>query len=214
MPRYALLPNVTGDHTMHPNVQELMRQIQALEDEIEQEVRHRREELRADFEQRAVQFEAVVAEQQRRFKAGLLNYVLSAELRHVVTIPVIFMLLFPMLLLDAVVCLYQALCFPLYGIARVRRRNYWSADRSHLPYLNLIEKVNCAYCSYANGLAAFFREVAARTEQYWCPIKNARRNRQPHSRYGEFADFGDGEAYRHELQALRKALGDLKKEQG
>ena len=197
---------------MQSNVKALLLHIQALEDEIERELRRRREELHADFEHRAVQFEAAVAEQQRRFKAGLLHYVLSAELRHLVTVPFIFLLLFPMLLLDATVCLYQALCFPLYGIARVRRRNYWSADRTHLPYLNLIEKINCAYCTYANGLAAFFREVAGRTEQYWCPVKHARRLRHPHSRYGEFVDFGDGEAYREELEALRQALKDLDKE--
>ena len=192
--------------TMHPDVNELLRHIQALEDAIEQELRHRREELHADFGHRAVQFEAAVAAQQKRFKAGLLHYVLTAELRHVVTIPMIFALLFPMLLLDAMVCLYQLLCFPLYGIARVRRRNYGSTDRSHLPYLNLVEQINCAYCSYANGLAAFFREVAGRTEQYWCPIKHARRLAQPHGHYREFADFGDGEGYRRELQALRQAL--------
>ncbi len=36
--------------------------------------------------------------------------------------------------------------------------------------------------------------------------------RHPHSRYGEFVDFGDGEAYRGELQALRQALSDLDQE--
>jgi hypothetical protein len=40
-------------------------------------------------------------------------------------------------------------------------------DRTHLAYLNLVEKINCAYCSYGNGLAAYLREIAARTEQYW-----------------------------------------------
>jgi hypothetical protein len=199
---------------MHPNVKELLRHIQALEDEIEQEVRRRREELHADFEHRAVQFEAAVAEQQKRFKAGLLHYVLTAELRHVVTMPVILLLLFSMLLLDATICLYQALCFPLYGIARVRRRSYWNSDRSHLPYLNLVEKINCAYCSYANGLVGFFREVAARTEQYRCPIKHARRIPQPHGRYSEFFDFGDGEAFRQQLQVLRQALRDLDSDPG
>jgi hypothetical protein len=29
--------------------------------------------------------------------------------------------------------------------------------------------------AYANGVFAYVREVGSRTEQYWCPIKHARR---------------------------------------
>ena len=55
---------------------------------------------------------------------------------------------------------YQAICFPVYKIPKVRRRDYLVFDRHHLAYLNIIEKINCAYCSYANGAIAFMREVA------------------------------------------------------
>jgi putative component of membrane protein insertase Oxa1/YidC/SpoIIIJ protein YidD len=88
----------------------------------------------------------------------------------------------------------------------VRRRDYLVFDRAHLAYLNAIEKLNCAYCSYGSGLAAYVREVVARTEQYWCPIKHARRVLQAHPHYGGFVDYGDGEAYRRELRALREQL--------
>ena len=37
--------------------------------------------------------------------------------------------------------------------------------------------INCIYRSYANGLCSYVTEVAARTEQHWCPIKHARRLR-------------------------------------
>jgi hypothetical protein len=53
-------------------------------------------------------------------------------------------------------------------------------DRYHLAYLNVLEKLNCAY---ANGLIAYVREIAGRTEQYWCPIKHARRVIGAHSHY-------------------------------
>lgn len=43
---------------------------------------------------------------------------------------------------------------------RVRRRDYLVFDRAHLAYLNLVEKINCACCSYGNALAAYFKEVA------------------------------------------------------
>jgi hypothetical protein len=93
--------------------------------------------------------------------------------------------------------------FPVYGIPRVRRRDYLAFDRGQLAYLNAVEKLNCEYCAYANGILAHVREVASRTEEYWCPIKHARRVLGVHSRYGSFVDFGDGDAYRHDLERLR-----------
>ncbi len=109
-------------------------------------------------------------------------------------------------MLDFWVTLYQSVCFPIYGIARMPRRRYFAIDRHKLAYLNGIEKLNCTFCSYANGLIAYVREVAARTEQYWCPIKHARTIPVPHSRYHLFFDYGDAERYRRALVPLRDAL--------
>ena len=66
-------------------------------------------------------------------------------------------------------------------------------DRQHLAYLNSIEKLNCVYCGYANGVFAYTREIAGRPEQYWCPIRHAKRVRAPHARYRHFVDYGDAE---------------------
>ena len=41
-------------------------------------------------------------------------------------------------------------------------------------------------------------EIAARTEQYFCPIKHAHRLAQTHSRYGKFLPYGDARAYREQ----------------
>ena len=59
----------------------------------------------------------------------------------------------------------------------------------------MIEKINCAFCSYANGLIAYTREIASLTEAYWCPIKHAKRLNGSHPRYKDFLDYGDAEAY-------------------
>ena len=194
---------------MDPRINELFERIRQLEDEVEQELKRRRAELHADFEHRRIRFEREIVEQQRRFKAGLLAYVFGAELRHVASAPIIYALVFPLLLLDLSVTLYQFICFPLYRIPRVKRRDHFYFDRTHLAYLNLLEKFNCAYCSYGNGLASYVCEIVARTEQYWCPIKHARRVLQAHPYYGGFADFGDAEGYRNELKTLRAALAGL-----
>jgi hypothetical protein len=80
----------------------------------------------------------------------------------------------------------------------------------HLAYLNLIEKINCAYCSYGNGVMAYGREVVARTEQYWCPIKHARKIMAAHPYYAGFVDFGDAQSYKDELEKLRSELAKIK----
>ena len=79
-------------------------------------------------------------------------------------------------------------------------------DRGDLPYLNVLERFNCFYCGYANGLMGYSREVAARTEQYFCPIKHARRVRAAHDRYPTFFEYGDADSYRLGLERLRDSL--------
>ena len=73
-----------------------------------------------------------------------------------------------------------------------------------------LEKLNCAYCSYANCLIAYVREIAARTEQYWCPIKHARRVIGSHPRYLKFDDYGDAEGFRKHAAGLRAELAKEK----
>jgi hypothetical protein len=194
---------------MNPKISELLDRIQQMELEIEQEMKRKRAELQADFEETRVRFEHEVLEQQRRFKTGLLKYMLSANLRTALTAPIIYAVFFPMVLLDISVTVYQHICFRAYGISRVKRSDYFVYDRSHLAYLNALEKINCAYCSYGNGLMAYAREIVARTEQYWCPIKHARKVMAAHPYYTGFVDFGDAQSYKDELENLRTELAKL-----
>ena len=148
----------------------------------------------------------VEEEAHRRLRQNIPSFIREGNVLSLLTAPVIYSLLLPFVLLDLWVTLYQSICFPIYGIAPVPRRRYFTIDRHKLAYLNGIEKMNCTFCSYANGLIAYVREVASRTEQYWCPIKHARAIPSPHQRYRGFLDFGDARGYRRELPALRRAL--------
>jgi hypothetical protein len=195
---------------MNPKISELLDRIQKMELEIELEMKRKRAELQADFEETRVRFEREVLEQQRRFKTGVISYLLTANLMSVLTAPVIYALFVPILLLDLSISVYQHICFRAYGIKRVKRSDYFVFDRAHLAYLNLIEKINCAYCSYGNGVMAYGREVVARTEQYWCPIKHARKIMAAHPYYTGFVDFGDAQSYKDELENLRTELAKLK----
>lgn len=149
----------------------------------------------------------------RRFKRSSWTHLRSTRFLVIVSSPLIYACVLPFLLLDASVAVYQLVCFPIYGIPRVRRRDYLVFDRGRLAYLNTIEKIGCIYCSYANGLLGFVTEVAARTEQYFCPIKHARRLVQAHSRYAKFLPYGDARAYREQSDAVSQAYNDLRPDQ-
>ncbi len=93
---------------------------------------------------------------------------------------------------------YQNTAMRLYEIPRAQRNHYVILDRQKLSYLNWFEKLNCAYCGYANGMFAYALEVAARTEKYWCGIKHSKQNRKyhVHEHHKTFLEYGDEEAYR------------------
>lgn len=184
----------------------LMEKLREVQAEIELELARRREELRFHLENRRIVFEQEVLRLHREIKVGLARYIREANPLVVLTAPIIYSMIVPILLLDISVMIYQAICFPAYGIPKVSRCDYLVFDRNHLAYLNILEKINCAYCSYANGAIAFMREVASRTEIYWCPIKHARRVLGPHPHYQGFADFGDAEGYRAKLAQLKDGV--------
>lgn len=198
---------------MTPQISELIERIRGLEEELELELAKKRDELRFSLENRKALFENEVLLKYKQLRISLLRYVLHAKPRHILTAPIIYSMFFPLLLLDAFVFLYQLICFPIYGISKVRRRDYLIFDHQDLAYLNILEKINCAYCSYANGLMSYIKEIVARTEQYWCPIKHARRILQAHSRYSRFTDYGDGDAYRSELNNIRCDFGSDEREE-
>jgi hypothetical protein len=119
---------------------------------------------------------------------------------------VIYSLIIPFALLDLWVSLYQAICFPAYGIPKVRRADHIRIDRHQLAYLNGLQKLNCVYCGYVNGLISWTREIGSRTEAYWCPIKHAGPVRHPHGRYASFVDFGDAEQFQEGLCRSRETI--------
>jgi hypothetical protein len=185
--------------TARDEIVQLAGSIRTLERQLEVALAKRRIELNYEVHDGVVHFEQVVIARHRLLKARLLRYILGARPAMILSAPAIYALFLPLVLLDLFVALYQAACFPVYGIPRVRRGDYLAFDRGQLAYLNAVENLNCAYCSYANGVLAYVREVAARTEEFWCPIKHARRVLGVHPRYGGFVDYGDGDAYRHDL---------------
>lgn len=191
---------------MVTDINELLAEIRRLENELETRWDTLRQQFQYTLEGHRVRFEAGVRRLHRRYRIGLLRYLGDTPPLHILTAPVIYAMFFPLVLLDVSLTLYQHICFRAYGVPRVVRRDYLVIDRHQLGYLNGIEKLNCVYCGYANGLMALAQEIVARTEQYWCPIKHARRVRGAHSRYPLFADYGDAENYQQAMLRLRNDL--------
>lgn len=193
---------------MPQRLDELLARITSLEREVESELNAVRGRWHYRIDAGRVNFERDVRAAHRRMKQGLLSFLRRSSLLSVLTAPVIYGMVVPIALLDLSLSIYQTVCFRVYGISRVKRSAYIVIDRQYLEYLNGIEKLNCVYCGYANGVFAYVREIAARTEQYWCPIRHARRLQAPHAHYRNFVDYGDAEAYQAELPQLRRALKD------
>lgn len=181
-------------------------EIVRLQTELDREIHRRREALGWQIRHGLVEFERDVAARHRELRLGLSRFLAGASFSWIVTAPVIYSLIVPLMILDLWMTIYQAICFRAYGIQRVRRGDYILFDRGRLSYLNAIEALNCLYCGYGNGVIAYAREVASRTEQYWCPIKHALKVSGPHRRYYEFLEYGDAEGYRARLAAFRDRL--------
>lgn len=191
---------------MTQRMKEIADQIVGLQAELDREIERRRRVLGRALSDKIGAFEQGVTAEQRRLRLGLAKFLGRSSLIVILSAPVIYSLVIPLAIADVWVSAYQAICFRVYGIARVQRRDYIAFDRDRLAYLNVIERLNCAYCDYANGLIAYVREVASRTEQYWCPIKHAVKVSDPHRRYYEFLEFGDAEGYRARLSEFRARL--------
>jgi hypothetical protein len=191
---------------MSGRTDDLLDQITGLERQLEHELNRARSRFKYRIDAGRVRFERDVRALHRRAKQSIPAFLTESSLLNLLTAPIIYSLIIPIAVLDFWITAYQAICFRAYGIPRVRRSAYVVIDRQHLSYLNTIEKLNCVYCGYANGVFAYVREIAGRTEQYWCPIRHAKRVRAPHTHYRHFVDYGDADGYRRRLIPLRDEL--------
>ena len=184
---------------------ELLNQMKVIEKELNEIIHQQEIQFNYQLKGKKVEFENSIKEAHKKLKIGLIHW-FSKRPINLLTGPIIYSMIVPMLILDVCISFYQLTCFPIYEIKLVKRRDYISFDRHHLHYLNWIEKFHCTYCAYGAGLLAYITEIVARTEQYFCPIKHARKVMGTHSRYIKFLDYGDAKNYQENLENFRKQL--------
>lgn len=191
----------------------LLDEAQELERSISERIQRNRAESRAfEVESGKPVFGQEARLQYKPHKKSIWVFLRESSFLKILTAPVVYSIVIPLTLLDLFVVLFQSICFPLYGIPKVQRRDYIVLDRHLLPYLNFVEKINCVYCGYANGVIAFAREVAARSEQHWCPIKHARQAKGCHLRHCLFSEYGDAAAFRRQCEQVRADFSDVEVE--
>jgi hypothetical protein len=194
---------------MNVKLEGLLDQVRQLEKEMIGEARKMETAFCYQIHEKKVQFTDTAKARHRVLRVGLPSYILHSRFLVLATSPLIWMCAIPIAFADLLGTIYQAICFPIYGIPKVRRSEYLAFDRHHLTYLNFLEKASCEYCAYVNGILGYFTEIAARTEQHWCPIKHAGCVKCEHSRYKKFIDYGDAETYRQKLEVIRSSYQDI-----
>ena len=191
---------------MNEKIKIIVDKIHELEEELRTILYEQQSQFSYKIAGKRVEFEKSIREAHKKLKTSWFYWFITVSPKHLLSGPFIYGLILPLLTFDIAISLYQSICFRLYGISRVKRSDYYIFDHRHLAYLNLFEKVNCLYCSYALGVINYSREIASRTEQYWCPIKHAHKMIDVHHRYTDFLDYGNAEDFQIKMEQIRIEL--------
>jgi hypothetical protein len=197
---------------MSERIQQLLNQIAALEDDLQAALNEQPANIFFHIKGKRVEFENSIKQTHLKLKTNFFRWLVTDRPQNLITGPIIYSMIIPLVITDIFISFYQITCFPIYGIKKVRRADYIVFDRQQLHYLNFIEKFHCTYCAYGSGMIAYISEIVARTEQYFCPIKHARKIIGTHARYAHFLDFGEAENYEAKLEKFRIKLNKEAKE--
>ncbi len=121
--------------------------------------------------------------------------------QQIISLPIIWSGLIPLVVVDVWLELYHRTCFPLYGLPYVKRSNYIRIDRHKLKYLSWSQKLGCAYCGYVNGWAHYASVIVGETEKYWCGIMHKKYpGFKAPEHHKDFAKYGDEKAFREKYE--------------
>ena len=196
---------------MNDKIQEILDEIDVMKAKLVEEVSKQEEHISYKINNGYVEFEKNVLDKQKENMKNLLTYFREIPLLHLLSSPVIYAMVIPAVIFDMILFMYQQIIFRIYKFKFVKRSDYILFDRQYLGYLNPIEKLNCMYCSYFNGLMHYAAAIASRTELYFCPIKHAKKVMYEHEHYKEFLTYGDEDQYQTKLESLREKFKSSKK---
>ena len=144
---------------MNDRIQQLLNQMSALEDDLRTALNEQPSTMFFQIKGKRVEFEQSIKETHRRLKRNFFRWLVTDRPQNLITGPIIYAMIIPLVITDIFITFYQLTCFPIYGIKKVRRGDYIIFDRQQLSYLNFIEKFHCTYCAYGTGMIAYISEI-------------------------------------------------------
>ncbi len=189
---------------MNDKIREIVEEIEAMKLKLSEELAEQESHISYEIQNGYVKFEKDVLQKQKENMKNLLAWFREVPLLHFLTAPLIYGMVIPAILLDVLIFIYQQVVFRVFKFKLIKRSDYIVFDRHYLGYLNPVEKLNCVYCSYMNGLMQYVSAIASRTEFYFCPIKHAKKVAYDHDYYKDYLVYGDEDDYQKKLKELRK----------
>lgn len=189
---------------MNDKIRKIVEEIEEMKLKLAEEIDEQESHIKYEIHNGYVKFENEVLARQKKNMKNLLTWFREVPFLHYLAAPIIYAMIIPTVLLDIIIFIYQQVVFRIFKFKFIKRSDYIIFDHQYLGYLNPIEKLNCLYCSYVNGLIQYASAIAGRTELYFCPIKHAKKVAHEHNYYNEFLSYGEGEEYQKRLKELRE----------
>ncbi len=189
---------------MNDKIREILEEIEAMKVKLSEEIDKQESHISYEIKNGYVTFEKEVLAKQKENMKNLFTWLGEVPLLHFLIAPLIYGMVIPAIFVDVTLFIYQQVVFRVFKFQLIKRSDYMHFDHKYLGYLNAIEKLNCLYCSYFNGLMLYASAIAGRTELYFCPIKHAKRVVAKHQYYDDFLSYGDEEDYQKKLKELRE----------
>jgi len=96
---------------MPTQIEVLLDKMRDLEDELVDELQKQQEQFSYEILKRRVYFEEKVIIRHKEYAKQLFNYIADAKLKHILSVPFIWICIVPVALMDITISLYQAICF-------------------------------------------------------------------------------------------------------
>ncbi len=191
---------------MSEKIKKIIEDIEALEEKLKNEITEQETNVNYKIKDGYVRFEKEVVDKHKEKIKNIFTYLGEIPILKLISSPVVYFMVVPAIILDIMLFIYQQVIFRIYKFELIKRSDYIVYDRQYLAYLNPIEKINCMYCSYFNGLMHYASEISSKTELYFCPIKHAKKIAYKHRYYKDFLVYGDERDYQEKLEKLRETI--------
>lgn len=117
---------------MFSKINEILKRMDELKSQLQTEYESLMERYDYAIENRKIVFSEKAKGLQKNLRESIPHYLLSAEIRNILSAPFIYAMIVPAVVLDLFLTMFQHTAFPLYGIEKVKRSDHIVFDRRFL----------------------------------------------------------------------------------